>query len=93
MNGRDGFKAEVRRQVAATLMQGAARRPLELAVAAIHRALREQGRWESPNGQWRMLVDGHTLITQRSAGSGWETVMTGLVPGPEPARQHDEKPL
>jgi len=77
--GRDALKAEVRRHVAATLMQGAAHRPLQLAVARIYRALKETGRWESPNGQWRLRVEGRTLITERSTGAGWETVLTSAI--------------
>jgi len=76
---RDALKAEVRRHVAATLMQGAAHRPLQLAVARIYRALAESGRWESPNGQWRLRVEGDTLITERNTGAGWETVLTSAI--------------
>ncbi|OUM93463.1 MAG: hypothetical protein BAA04_10510 [Firmicutes bacterium ZCTH02-B6] len=76
---RDALKAEVRRHVAATLMQGAAHRPLQLAVAHIYRALVESGRWESPNGQWRLRLEGDNLITERHSGAGWETVLTGTV--------------
>ncbi|HLT57511.1 MAG: hypothetical protein LOD91_08950 [Limnochordales bacterium] len=83
--GADGLRAEVRRHVAATLMPGAAHRPLQLAVSRIYRALKENGHWESPNGQWRLRLVGDRLVTQRQSGAGWETVLTSSLPAePEP---------
>ncbi|HEY8418196.1 MAG TPA: hypothetical protein VIK93_09210 [Limnochordales bacterium] len=75
MSGQDRLKAEVRRHAAATFMQGAAHRPLQLAAARVYRALKEDGHWESPNGQWRVQLDGSTLVTQRRTPTGWETVL------------------
>lgn len=76
---RDTLRAEVRRHVAATLMQGAAHRPLQLAVSRIYRALNENGRWESPNGQWQLVLEGDTLVTRQRRDDGWETVLSSRL--------------
>lgn|GEM_PF-3862850 len=79
MSGQDRLKAEVRRHAATTFMQGAAHRPLQLAAARVYRSLKEDGHWESPNGQWRVQWDGTTLITQRRSETGWETVLASSL--------------
>ncbi|MBO8141598.1 MAG: hypothetical protein H0Z37_05375 [Firmicutes bacterium] len=73
------LKDEIRRHVEATLMRGAARRPLQLAASHIYRAVKAEGSWESPNGQWRLRVDGDRLVTERCTGKGWEPVMVSSV--------------